>query len=54
MKSENRVESGVSECCSVNRRSFVKAVAAASSLAMLPGRAFAAGLFAGPSRTSAS
>ncbi len=54
MTSENRVESGISECCSVNRRSFVKAVAAASSLAMLPGRTFAAGLFAGPSRTSAS
>lgn len=38
----------------VSRRSFVRAVAAASSLAAIPSRVLQAGLFAGPSRTSAA
>jgi hypothetical protein len=45
-------------CCAdlpaVNRRSFVAAIAAASSALVLPGRAVQAGLFSGPSRTSAA
>ena len=40
--------------CSVSRRSFVKAVAAASSLAVIPGRSLSAGLFAGPTSSSAA
>lgn len=44
----------VPECCSVSRRSFVRAVAAASSLAVLPSRALTAGLFAGPGKNSAA
>jgi hypothetical protein len=46
------------DCCSdrpaVNRRSFVAAMAAASSAFVLPSRAIQAGLFSGPSRTSAA
>ncbi len=52
MRKENRTQSNTPECCSVSRRSFVKAVAAASSLAVLPFRALNAGLFVGPSKSS--
>lgn len=38
----------------VDRRSFVRAVAAASTAAALPGGSLQAGLFSGPSRTSAA
>jgi hypothetical protein len=53
MSNENPPTSRNSDCCSLDRRAFVKAVAA-SSLVALPARAFGAGLFAGPSRNSAA
>ena len=54
MRPEKRSVDSASECCSVSRRSFVRAVAAATTLSVLPARAFSAGLFAGPSKTSAA
>ena len=54
MSSVNRKLTSCSDCSPVNRRSFVKAVTGASALAMLSGRSLSAGLFSGPSLTSAS
>lgn len=54
MQSENPNPASVSDCCAVSRRSFVRTVAAASTLAVLPVRGLSAGLFAGPSTSSAA
>ena len=54
MSSTNRKSNACPDCNSVNRRSFVKTVAGASALALLSTRSLSAGLFSGPSLTSAS
>ncbi len=54
MSSVNRKLNTCSDCSPVNRRSFVRAVTGASALALLAGRSVNAGLFSGPSLTSAS
>jgi len=54
MSSVNRKLTSCSDCSPVNRRSFVEAVTGASALAILAGRSVSAGLFSGPSLTSAS
>ena len=53
MASEILNAHSASDCCAVDRRSFIKAVAAASSLAAFSGRSFGAGLFAGSSENAA-
>lgn len=50
----NPVENSSCPCDSVDRRSFVKAVAAASAALLVPARGLSAALFTGPSRTSAA
>lgn len=54
MSSVNRKPAASSDCGPVNRRSFVKVVTGTSALAMLSTRVLSAGLFSGPSLTSAS
>ena len=54
MSSANRTNRDCGDCNPVNRRSFVKAVAGASALAALSTRSLSAGLFSGPSLTSAA
>ena len=54
MSSINRKSTACPDCNSLNRRSFVKTVAGASALALLSTRSLSAGLFSGPSLTSAS
>ena len=54
MSSVNRKSAACSDCGPVNRRSFVRAVTGASALAVLSARSLSAGLFSGPSLTSAS
>lgn len=54
MSSDNRKSNLCSDCNPVNRRSFVKTIAGTSALAVLSSRSLSAGLFSGPSSTSAS
>lgn len=52
MESEKQNTASASDDRSFSRRSFVRTVAAASSLALLPTRVLNAGLFLGPSKSS--
>ena len=54
MSSAKPRSSNCSDCGPVNRRSFVKAVTGASALALLSASPLRAGLFSGPSLTSAA
>jgi hypothetical protein len=54
MQSENLTSIHGTEGSSVNRRSFVKSVVAASALAVVPGRILNAAMFVGPSKSSAA
>ncbi|MBC7964952.1 MAG: DUF3500 domain-containing protein [Fuerstia sp.] len=54
MPSSNRKSNACPDCSPVNRRSFVRTVAGASALALISARSLSAGLFSGPSLTSAS
>lgn len=53
MRKQNGIDVSCPDCSSVSRRTALKA-AAASSLALFPLRGLSAGLFSGPSRTSAA
>ncbi len=54
MSSDNSKSNLCSDCNPVNRRLFVKTMAGTSALALLSSRSLSAGLFSGPSLTSAS
>jgi len=54
MTTDDRNLNLCSDCTAVNRRSFVRTIAGASALTLLAPRALYAGLYSGPSLTSAS